>query len=169
MNSFNYIRFLAYFPITGIIGIHRKVLWNNSIFFGRIFLFLFGLIYTTFNPESNFLKYVCLFLIASWIYDVINIRKIYDNTIAEIDKTVDEIITYGINGEYGKMTRKLFYKGKTNVYINRLLQSDKSLEFLSKFSINEEEINYVRQIIAKRDVDTAITFITQKIGTSIFS
>lgn len=160
---------MAYFPITGLIGYHRLLLGNNFIFLGRLLLFVFALFYQIPNEDSNFLKFVCIFLVATWIYDVIYIQKIYDNTMEQLDKKIDEIITEGMNGNYGKMGRKLLSKGKTKVYIQRMIDTGKSAELFKKFCTNEDEVNYILKVISKRDTDAAISFVTKKINKNFFS
>jgi len=160
---------MAYFPITGLLGYHRMLLWDNAVFFGRILLLIFAFIYSTSNKDNTFLIIATIIIIGTWIYDVINIRKVYDNAMEKLDKTIDEIITEGLNGNYGKMGRKLLSKGKTGAYINRMMDTGKSAELFKKFCTNEEEVNYILKIISKRDTDAAINFVTSKISKNFFS
>lgn len=169
MKSLNYIKLIAFFPLTGLVGYHRLLLWNNGVFFGRILLFLIMMITSVFNDNLNALIFGFLIMLAFWIYDIINITKIYNKAITEIDTTVDEIIDFGVKGEYKKMFFKLFKNGKTQVYINRMMQTQKANELMKKLATNEEEVNYVISIINKRDEVAAMTFIKKKIGSDFMS
>ena len=163
MKSLNYIKFIVFFPLTGIVGYHRYLLWNNSIFFGRILLFFIMLILSAVNDNPNFITYGFLLMIAFWLYDLFTITKIYNKTITEIDITVEEIIDFGMKGEYKKMFFKLSKKGKAKVYINRMMQTGKSAELMKNFATNENEVKEVMSIISRRDEVAAMAFFNKKV------
>lgn len=169
MKSLNYIKFIVFFPLTGIVGYHRYLLWNNSIFFGRILLFFMMLILSAVNDNPNFITYGFLLMIAFWLYDLFTITKIYNKTITEIDITVDEIIDFGIKGEYKKMFLKLSKKGKSKAYINRMIQTGKASELMKKFATNDQEIKEIMAIISRRDEVAAMAFFSKKIENKLLS
>lgn len=169
MKTLNYIKFIAFFPITGIIGYHRYLLWNNGVFFGRLLLFILILLMSAVNDNPKFMTFGLLTMVVFWIYDIINITKIYEKSVNEIDATVDEIVNLGLKGEYKNMFFKLSKKGKAKAYINRMMETGKAGELMKKFATNESEVKEVMAIISRRDEVAAMAFFSKKVGNGLLS
>lgn len=169
MKSLSYIKFITFFPLTGIFGYQRYLLWNNGVFFGRLLLFMFVLFISAISDNPNFISFGLLLLVCFWMYDLFNITKIYNKSIDEIDKTVDDIVNFGLNGEYKKMFLKLSKNAKTKVYINRMIETGKGEKLMKKFATSENEINEIMSIISRRDDIAAMNFFRKKVGDNFLS
>lgn len=167
MKSLGYIRFLCYFPVTGIMGYHRSQMGNGGVFLFRALLLFLWMI--TSVLEAAIATFVFAAIMLLWLYDVIFIRKIYEKAQGKVDAKIDEIVQAGLDGNYKSMGLKLLSGGNTKVYIDRMIQTGRGQELFVKFCTSPQEVEEVLKMISKRDDAGIIMFIKDKVTGSFFS